>query len=183
MQTRVRKNKPRSEIVAEVEVLNGRHKADLMRMECPETGAPIMVARVKDADVLDEWMSKGLITAPQAMGGADFRSQFHRARLAGRYGSVRLDSSRGGGPGGVADIIDCDASAYKSIKSALDRLGPMMANCVWFLIGEGYTIKEFALRCSARGQSMPPERARGLLLGALDILAIHYGHASRMAAK
>ena len=82
----------KTEVVAEVRMEDGR-SANLMRLPDPEDGTPVMVRRVRNLDVIDEWYNKGRISAELYQGGADFRSDFHRVGLRGRYGRVDLARS------------------------------------------------------------------------------------------
>ncbi|MFQ5974101.1 MAG: hypothetical protein ACE5Q3_17380 [Alphaproteobacteria bacterium] len=72
-------------------------------------------------------------------------------------------------------ILDSRKAIGEAITTAGGHGSP--AGCaLWFVLGAEYSIKEFAQRQRlGRGRSLSEEVARGILIGALGMLAAHWG--------
>lgn len=168
----------KTEIHGQQSVYGGRHTADIMRISDPHTGVPVTVTRVRDGNVLDDWLAKGKISRQLWSAGSDFRGQFYRAGLGGRFSTLRLTGG-GGDPEALAELIHGDAQARQGLDKAFRALGPAQSDIAWFVLGEELSLRRYAERCRVRNMPMTPDRAAGLLFGTLETLAIHYGHMER----
>lgn len=72
------------------------------------------------------------------------------------------------------DVIGQHDVAFRYISGALRRLGGVNSpagSCVWFVLGEGYTIRDWGEKCGWSGRTMSETYASGVLLTALGVLA------------
>ena len=168
----------KTEIHGKQSIYGERHTADIMRISDPQTGVPVTVKRVRDGNVLDDWLSKGRINRALWNAGSDFRSQFYRAGLGGRFSTLSLTGG-GGEPEAFAELIHGDVKARQGLDRTFRALGPAQSDIAWFVLGEELSLRRYAERCCVRNISMNPDRAAGLLLGTVETLAIHYGHMER----
>jgi hypothetical protein len=48
-------------------------------------------------------------------------------------------------------------------------------SALWFVAGLGYSVKEWAAREGWNGRTLNPHEAKGIVVTALGVLAVHYG--------
>lgn len=68
--------------------------------------------------------------------------------------------------------------ARRRVIAALDALGGQSSpcgSCAWFVLGCEISIRAWALREGWGGKPLSPHTAKGTLLGALGVLARHFG--------
>lgn len=131
-------------------------------------GAP--AARVYDT--LATLHRNGTIDDAMLAAGREFEEQFRRAGLDPMRA---LDMARVSGAscseammGGSKDAKDWIAAAIK----ALGGHGSPVASCAWHVLGVGLTIARYSeLTMLGAGLSLNPHEAKGVLLGALGLLA------------
>jgi len=170
---------PRPEKLIDIIIYNGRDTATLTREVDPQ-GA-IVEHRVKKSSYAHEKMhEKGTIDDELYDGAERFRMDFGRAHLGGKYSTIDMHKIRGAS---VQHVSDSVAAAKESVHMALNSLGArasqngfsLSKSCVWYVIGCGDTLEDWALRIRNSGVSMTSDRASGILLGCLEKLAFHYG--------
>lgn len=106
--------------------------------------------------------------------GDDFHRSFRVAALDPLRAAPMLRVARTSGD-----------TTTERIEAARRRIGKAMAtlggadspagSCVWHVIGCEASIREWAARCGWGGRSMGHAQAQGVLVGALGVLAAHYG--------
>ena len=136
-------------------------------------------------DPLVEMERRGTISADQKRAGKRFRDLADVAMLdplrAASYG-FRIGGSRPSAhllPGHIED-------ARRQIHEAMQQLGghgTMLANCAWFVIGVGMTVRDFAARAAwASGRTLSREAVSAKVEDALSILAAWYERRRRERA-
>jgi hypothetical protein len=68
--------------------------------------------------------------------------------------------------------------ARRRVMAALDALGGQSSpcgSCAWFVLGLDLTVHAWAVREGWGGRPLRPAVAKGTLLGALGVLARHFG--------
>jgi hypothetical protein len=175
---RRRKTERKTEVFGEVKVYAGRHKADLMRMEDPDGHGVIVVQRVNDGSTLERWRKAGRISDAQYLAGKDYERDFYSARLNAKYTQQRLESVRGG-----QQDPEWLYRAKERFAAVCGALGALEGDVAWFVLGEGLSLRDYALRCRNAGRPMHRQTAGGLLLAALERLAVHYGHVQSIGQK
>ena len=55
-------------------------------------------------------------------------------------------------------------------------------SCLWHVVGLECSIREWAMRHGWNGRPIAPPQGQGVLIGALGVLAAHYGLVRRGAA-
>lgn len=116
------------------------------------------------------------ITCEMHDAGQDFAREFVAAHLDG-VGTVRLD----GMPRSQHQdtITERRAWARKRIGHALDAVGGISSpgGCaVWHVAGLGHSIKDWSSAAGWNGRILNPHEAKGILVAALGMLAVHYGY-------
>ena len=157
----------------------GSHAAGVMGIPDSETAVPVTATRVRDGNVLDDWLSKGKISRQLWNGGSEFRRQFYRAGLGERFATVGFGGGGGGNAEAFAELIHGDTLARQGLDRAFRALGPAQSDIAWLVLGEEFSLRRYAERSRARKMPMTADRAAGLLLGTLETLAIHYGRWER----
>jgi hypothetical protein len=138
----------------------------------PETGVPVLHRRA--IDTLGQMLANGTITQEMHDAGAIFRRQFRAAALDGLRGAalVRLPAATG------ETMTERQVQARRQVAAALDVLGGpggAAGSCVWHVVGLECSVREWAMRQGWGGRSVPASQAQGMLVGALSVLAAHYG--------
>lgn len=124
---------------------------------------------------LEVMLVRGTIDDGQYEAGMQFAAQFAKAR----FESLRacdLLRQPGSGWRDVSDgVLDAKDQVYAVLKK-LGGEGPIMSEAVWQVIGQEVSIKEFCKTMSLRDHAaLNPQKVTGLLLGALTVMAAHYG--------
>lgn len=126
-------------------------------------------------DTLATLFRNGSIDAEELAAGRQFEETFRLACLDPLHAAnlSRISGSR------RPDISDVSLIGRDKVARALDALGGLataVGAVVWEVLGLGRTIREFAQGTQfSGGRSMDERVARGLFLGAIGILAVHYG--------
>ena len=133
-------------------------------------------------DTLGRMLKAGTITEPMAEAGRKFERQFILAQLD----PLRApDIARIPGNGREADPGDTSLAAREQVHRALRALGGHdagLGSVAWHVLGCGCSLREWTLRQGWNGRQLRPEQATGVLIAALDLLAVHYGMRARRAA-
>jgi hypothetical protein len=130
-------------------------------------------------DTLGRMLKADTISEPMAEAGRKFQRQFIMAQLD----PLRApDIARIPGNGREADLGDIGIAAREQVHRALRAIGGhdgAMGSVVWHVVGANYSLREWTLRQGWNGRQLRPEQATGVLIAALDLLAVHYGLARR----
>jgi len=116
----------------------------------------------------------GDITAGQRHAGEEFGRLFALAHLD----PIRAADLLRGERGGAASTGHGSERARRRISAALAALGGHGSPCgsaAWFILGCELSMREWAMREGWGGRPLRPEVAKGTLLGALGVLAKHFG--------
>jgi len=145
----------------------------------PETGLPVVHRRA--VDTLGQMLANGTISQDMHDAGAVFRRQFRVAALDQLRAMplIRL-------PGGSGDgLTERQVGARGQVADAMMALGGFdsaAGSIVWHVVGLECSIREWALRQGWNGRPIVPAQGQGILIGALGVLAAHYGLVSRPRA-
>jgi hypothetical protein len=69
------------------------------------------------------------------------------------------------------------AAAERALDRALSAVGGIASpggSALWFVAGLGYSVKEWAVREGWNGRRLNPHEAKGIVVTALGVLAVHY---------
>lgn len=169
----------------EIEIQNGRDKANLIRETSP-SGAIVLHAVKKSGYVHERLHELGRIDNDMYDAAERFCSDFTKASLAGRYSTLDMNRSGGGGKHVISDTV---VEARQRIHESLASLGnqslekSLTKSCVWFVVGCGDTLEQWAFRMRTSGANMSEGKASGILISALERLALHYGLTSESRIK
>jgi hypothetical protein len=145
--------------------------------EADPDGRPVVHHRT--VDTLGIMLRAGTITQEMHDAARDFQAQFTIAR----FDVVRCTSLvRLPGRGGPGDLTDAQVDARRRVGQALDALGGLgspAGSCVWHVVGLQRSIREWAMRQGWGGRPLRVERAQGILVAALGVMAGWYGYGRR----
>jgi len=152
---------------------------DAVRESDPETGTPVQHRYA--VDTLGLMLNNGTITREMHDAGAMFRRQF---RMAALDGLRALPLLRVPGAGSGDHTTELQLQARTRVGDAIAALGgpgsPAGA-CVWHVVGLEASITEWARREGWGGRPIGASQGQGVLVGALGVLAAHYGLTQRAA--
>lgn len=153
--------------------------AEPVRGQDPETGAPITHRRV--IDTLGQMLANGSITPAMHDAGTMFRTQFRAAAFDGMRVSalVRVSGCPDDGP------AERQAGARRRVATAMALFGggdSACGSCLWHVVGLECSVREWATRQGWGGRPIHHVQAQGILVGALNVLAVHYGLISQSQA-
>ena len=130
-------------------------------------------------DTLGTMLRKGTITVAMHDAAILFGSDFHSAGLLGMQ-SIDYASAGGGTAG--ASSTERAALASCRVHKALGAVGGIASlggAFLWRMVGEGMQMREWAATTHWNNRSLSKDEARGIAIGALQMLATHYGYQSR----
>lgn len=159
-----------SEVIGETLINNGQIRVEILSGD-QDSETPAELLRVCDGSTLERWHNKGRLSHEQYLAGRDYQRDFYSAHLSSNYAKQNLHRVQGAPSEG-----DRLQLARDRFYQAHGDLGPAEGDVVWFVIGEGLSLTEYAQRKSRSLRSVNRHMAGGLLLAALDRLAKHYGH-------
>jgi hypothetical protein len=145
----------------------------------PDTGTP--VAHRRAVDTLGLMLANGTITQEMHDAGAIFRGLFRSAAFEGMATSqlLRIPGTR------VDTISGLQVDARRRVAAALDALGghdSPAGSCAWFVVGLEFSVRAWAARQGWAGRPIPAPVALGVVVGALGMLAMHFGLTPRSKA-
>lgn len=129
-------------------------------------------------DTLMAMERRGTITPEMKRAGEMFRDEFGHAALEPLRAA---DLSRLSGTAGPRDATTAQYTAREAVWEAIKALGGIgspLGCCAWQVLGMGASLKEWAAREGWRGRPIGEKTAAGILVGALGVLAAHFGLAS-----
>jgi hypothetical protein len=153
--------------------------SDPIRDADPETGTPIQHRRV--VDTLGQMLAHGTITAEMHEAGCIFRTHFRTAALDAMRTTQLLRMPSGGGD----PLTERQTGARARIADALALFGGSDSpggSCLWHVLGLECSLREWATRQGWSGRHVHHVHAQGILVAALDVLAVHYGLTPRQRA-
>ena len=141
-----------------------------------EEGTTFRTEHFRCVDTLGIMLRNGSITAQMHDAGQDFNRTFIFAQLS-PAGPPALDRI----PGGQwrDSMTERVAFARKRLHEALDAVGGINSpgGCaVWHVAGMGRSVKEWSLLEGWNGRVLNQYEAKGILVAALGMLAVHYGY-------
>lgn len=150
-----------------------------IRGQDPETGRPATQRRMVDA--LGRMLANGSITPAMHDAGCMFRTQFHAAMLDSMRVSalVRVSGGSDDGP------TEHQAAARRRVADVLALFGgadTACGSCLWHVVGMECSVREWAGRQGWGGRSINHVQGQGILVAALNVLAVHYGLMPRSRA-
>lgn len=144
--------------------------ADTIRDERGEISQPYRVV-----SKLDQMLARGAITESMRDAGEHFQKLYRIAAT----GAVRAVDWERDVRGPIAAASDASMRAREARDRAMDALGGHSSPCgccAWFVLGEEMTLREWALREGwHKNRPLREELASGILVGALGVLAEHFG--------
>lgn len=154
--------------------LSGRRIAEWNSL--PEEGTSTRTEHFRCIDSLGILLRNGAITPEMHDAGQDFNRTFVFAQM-NPAGAPPLDRL----PGGQwrDSITERVAWARKRLDEALDAVGGINSpgGCaIWQVAGLGRSVKEWSALEGWNGRTLNPYEAKGILVGALGMLAAHYGY-------
>ena len=133
-------------------------------------------------ELLQKLERRGDISAEHRQAGEHFSRLF---RL-GHLDPLRAPSwMRQAGGSSIPNAAEHTARAQRQIYDAVTACGGMNspAGCAaWYILGVEMSIRDWATREGWNGRPLRPEVAKGILLGALSVLALHFGLEKRKSA-
>jgi len=112
------------------------------------------------------------ISAGQHAAGDEFHRLFQRACLDPlKAADVLRDSPGSVGPHG-------SVFARRRVAAALDALGGIgspCGSCAWFVLGADLSLNQWCIREGWSGRPLRHDVGKGILCGALGLLAAHFG--------
>jgi len=140
-------------------------------------GTTYRTEHFRTVDSLGLLLRNGSITQGMHDAGQDFSRTFVAAQLSAT-GSAPMDRI----PGGQwrDTMTERCAWARKHLGEALDAVGGISSpgGCaVWHIAGLGQSVREWSAMTGWNGRSLNQYEAKGILVSALGVLAVHYGHA------
>lgn len=142
-----------------------------------EEGTTYRTEHFRTVDSLGLLLRNGSITQAMHDAGQDFSRTFVCAQLS-QAGSAPMDRI----PGGQwrDTMTERCAWARKHLGEALDAVGGISSpgGCaVWHIAGLGQSVREWSAMAGWNGRTLNQYEAKGILVSALGVLAVHYGHA------
>lgn len=159
------------------DIQNGHADVSMVRETSPD--GHIVVHAVKKSGYVHERLhSMKRISDAEYDAAERFANDFIRASLDGRYASLDMNRSAASSRNIMSDST---VEARQRVRAAQDSLGAspidksLSKSCVWFVVGCGDTLEKWALRVRNNGDLMSEGKACGILMSALERLAMHYG--------
>ena len=150
-----------------------------MRDADPDTGTPVQHHRA--VDTLGIMLQNGTITPEMHDAGNIFRTQFRIASLDGIRTTQLIRMPRGQSDTETERQVGARHKVAATIEAA-GGMGSPSGSCLWHVVGLECSIREWAMRQGWNGRPIVPAQGQGILIGALGVLAAHYGLVSRPRA-
>jgi hypothetical protein len=167
------KPKPQPLRPGDVIPLAGGRQAEWVR---EDSGEHVGNVHFRTIDSLSLMLKNGTITSQMHDAGQDFSTTFVLAQLGGP--SVPAFNRIPGGQWRDS-MTERVAFARKRVGEALDAVGGVGSpggSAVWHVAGLGQSIKEWSVQEGWNGRPLSQPEARGILVAALGMLAMHYGY-------
>jgi len=134
------------------------------------------VEHFRCVDSLAIMLRNQTITLEMRDAGRIFEEDFYAAQLSGIKAPslIRFDQ----GLRTSDSMTDRCAFAHRRIGKTLDAIGGASSPggaALWFVVGLGMSVREWAIRQGWNGSPLRVDEARGILVASLGVLAKHYG--------
>jgi Domain of unknown function (DUF6456) len=135
-----------------------------------------IVLRHRTVDSLTRLLRAGTITQGMNDAGRAFQRDFQFAGLDPIRAWPMMLPARGGGGSEVTEgQLDAKRRVHRALE-ALGGIGSPAGSCMWHVLGCGRSIREWSIRQAWNGRPSDQKEAKGILIGALGMLAGHYGY-------
>lgn len=147
--------------------------------ECDPNGAIVVHPVRKSSYVHERLHGSGKLAHELYDAAEKFRLDFERAQLSGNYARLDMFKTRSG----RQEVSENVAIARIRINKALEALGKgkdgpnTLQSCMWNVVGVGLTLDGWTDVIRVGGGNMNADKASGILLASLEMLALHYGMA------
>jgi hypothetical protein len=141
-----------------------------------EPGTTFKTEHFRCVDSLGLLLKHGAITPAMHEAGQEFNRAFTLAHLS-PAGAPPLDRVRGNRA--EDSMTERCAGAHQRVDAALWAVGGIGSpggSAVWQVAGLGRSVKEWSAIEGWNGRALNPYEAKGILVGALGVLAVHYGY-------
>jgi hypothetical protein len=135
-----------------------------------------IVVHHRTVDTLGKMLRAGTITPEMDDAARTFQADFAIASLDPIRATPILRAPRSGRE---PDLNERQIDARRRVHAAMQALGGLNSpagSCVWHVVGLQRSVREWALRQGWNGRPVRQERAQGILIAALGILAMHFGY-------
>jgi hypothetical protein len=156
--------------------VRGRQLEEIRELD-PD-GRPVMHHRV--IDNLARWFHAGVITSEQYHAARAFEAAFAAAGLD-PLRARPLEIRAGSGCHGYQPT-EWQALARRRVAMAIDALGghhSPAASCIWCVLGNHMSLRQWALRQRWGGRPVRPDQALGVLVAALGVLVAQFRKGDR----
>ena len=134
-----------------------------------------IVVHHRTVDTLGKMLRAGTITQEMHDAAKDFQAAF----IVANFDPLRaLPVLRVPGTGREPDLNERQLDARRRVHRALQALGGISSpggSCVWYVVGQQRSVREWAIRQGWGGRSVRQEQAQGILVAALGMLATQIG--------
>jgi len=146
---------------------------DLEWISRGEEGTSFRVEHFRTVDSLGALLRGGAINQAMHDAGQEFSRAFDAAALSpmGVAAYERIGVSASG------SVTERAAHARIRVNDALASVGGNSSpggSAVWFVAGLGLSVREWSIRWAWNGRAINAHEAKGILVGALGMLAVHY---------
>ena len=142
----------------------------------PEAGSRFRTEHFRYVDSLGLLLRHGAITRAMHDAGQEFNRCFAQAHLS-PAGAPPLD--RTPGVRAADSMTERCAWAHKKLDEALWAVGGIGSpggSAIWHVAGLGCSVKEWSAVQGWNSRRLNPYEAKGILVAALGVLAMHYGY-------
>ena len=152
-------------------------KRDLEWVSEETEGSTFRTEHFRAVDSLGALLRGGAINQAMHDAGQEFGRAFAAANLS-PTGVATLERI---GASGRSSVTERAAHARIRVNEALAAVGGSSSpggSAVWFVAGLGMSVREWSIRRAWNGRSINAHEAKGILVGALGMLAVHYRFAN-----
>jgi hypothetical protein len=135
-----------------------------------------IVVHHRTVDTLGKMLAAGTISLEMHDAARDFQAAFIIANLDQLRAAQVM---RVPGTGRESDLSGRQLDARRRVHNMMEALGGMSTpagSCVWHVVGLQRSVREWAIRQGWGGWPVRQEEARGILIAALGMLALHTGY-------
>jgi hypothetical protein len=135
-----------------------------------------IVVHHRTVDTLGKMLRAGTITQEMHDAARAFQADFAIASLDPIRATPTL---RVPGAGRGPDLNERQLDARRRVHRVFEALGGIggpTGSCLWHVVGCGRSIREWSIRQAWNGRPSDQKEAKGILIGALGMLAGHYGY-------
>lgn len=134
-----------------------------------------VAARVRRLDTIELLYKREVLTREQYLAGWQFQCAFERCGLGPSYAMMNADKI-------IVDKCPTDIVPFKDrgrdwqdVQAGLRVAGQVGGSALWYVVGCGFPVSEWVRRMRTTGVNYTENVGKGVLIGALDALAVEYG--------